>query len=237
MDGTRNFGDHLSRVISRCVALEHQLTFDDEVARERRLLAVGSILHLAQDDDVIWGSGVNGKIAHSQIIAKTLDIRAVRGPKTAAVLRALGHKVPEVYGDPALLVPRYFGQRFVVKPCRDYVFIPNLNDLGFDIECERFASPLMGWNRCLEEIVSARLVISSSLHGIVLAEAFGVPARQVRLSDTEPQFKYDDYALGTGRQCLTPARSIAEAMELGGDRPMVFDGQALVDAFPVDLWR
>jgi pyruvyltransferase len=141
-----------------------------------------------------------------------------------------------VFGDPALLLPRYFGARFRVAPVRDYIFIPNLNDLKTHGHLENLVSPLSGWNRCIEAICSAKLVIASSLHGIILADAFGVPARYVRLTETESQFKYDDYAQGTGRRALVPARSIAEAREMAGHEPMRFDPEPLIRAFPYDLW-
>jgi pyruvyltransferase len=218
------------------VARERGFGFEDETSRHRRLLAVGSILHFAQEGDTIWGSGVNGKIALEEIRARKLDVRAVRGPKTAEILRGLGIDVPEVFGDPALLVPRFFGARFRVAPVRDYIFIPNLNDLKTHSQLRNLVSPLNGWNRCVEAICSAKLVIASSLHGIILAEAFGVPARYVRLTETESQFKYDDYAQGTGRTALIPARSIAEALEMGGHEPIRFDPEPLLRAFPYDLW-
>jgi pyruvyltransferase len=234
--GARNFGDHLSHIIAAAVARERGMTFDDEISRPRRMLGDGSILHFARNGDTIWGSGVNGKISLDQIVARQLDVRAVRGPKTADVLRSMGIKVPAVYGDPALLLPRYFGKRFRVAPVRDYIFIPNLNDLKTHGQLPNLMSPLRGWNRCVEAICGAKLVIASSLHAIILAEAFGVPARYVRLTETESQFKYDDYAQSTGRRALVPAYSIAEAREMGGHEPIHFDPKPLLDAFPYDLW-
>jgi pyruvyltransferase len=235
--GARNFGDHLSRVVAAAVAAERGLTFEDEVTEHRRLLAIGSILHLSATGDAIWGTGINGKIPLEEIKAERLAIYAVRGPKTAATLRELGFTVPEVFGDPALLVPRYFGKRFTITTTRDYIFIPNLNDLQEHRFAPNLVSPLMGWNRCIEEICRSKLVIASSLHGIILAEAFGIPARYVRLSEIESRFKYDDYAQGTGRADLTPAYSIEEARDMGGLAPIHFDADALIAAFPYDLWR
>ena len=235
--GARNFGDHLSHIITAAAAAERGLTFDDEVSEARRMLGIGSILHFSADGDIVWGSGVNGKIAVAEIKSTLLDIRAVRGPKTSAVLRDAGFTVPDVYGDPALLTPRFFSDRFPVAPSRDYIFVPNLNDLKVHGEEANLVSPLLGWNRCIEAICSAKLVIASSLHGIILAEAFGVPARYVRLSEIEARFKYDDYAQGTGRAELTPASSIQEALDMGGHPPIQFDADALIAAFPYDLWR
>ncbi len=235
-DGTRNFGDHLSQVIVAAVARTRGFTLDDEVPVHRRMIAIGSSLHLAHDGDTIWGSGVNGKIAVEAIRARGLDIRAVRGPKTAQTLRGFGMTVPNVFGDPGLLVPHFFGARFPVVPTRDYVIVPNLHDLSLIADGDRLVSPLWGWNRCVAAIVSARLVVASSLHGLIIAEAFGIPARYLRLSETESQYKYDDYAQGTGRAELAPARSVEQALNEAPHDPIEFDREALLAAFPYDLW-
>lgn len=235
-DGRRNFGDHLSKIVVSAMAARFSLTLDDQVAQPRRMLGIGSILHFAHDGDTVWGSGINGKIDAAKFTARTLDIRAVRGPKTAQVLRDRGFTVPDVFGDPALLVPRLFGSRFPRTKTRDYVIVPNLHDLPLVTDQDRLVSPLWGWNTCISAIVSAELVVASSLHGLILAEAFGVPARYVRLSETESPFKYDDYAQGTGRNSLPPAPSIEAAVKEAPHPAIEWDAAALMDAFPKDLW-
>ena len=85
-------------------------------------------------------------------------------------------------------------------------------------------------------ILQSRFVLSGSLHGLIIAEAFGIPARLLRLSDREALFKYQDYYLRTGRQACSPTRSVAEGLAQGGEPPPLFNAQALLDAFPMDLW-
>jgi len=237
--GQLNFGDHLARVIvSKLLALRGHV-LEEETAQSRRLFAIGSVLHFAQDGDVVWGSGVNGKIDPQLHRFSTLDVRAVRGPLTRDFLMERGIAVPEVYGDPALLLPTLFPQRFAADPRKPYVVVPNLNDLELAQQAglQNIVSPMSGWNRCVEEILQGELVISSSLHGIIIAEAYGIPARYLRLSDTENIFKYNDYMLGTGRKAIEPAGSVEEALEMGGMPPPVFDPEALLAAFPLDLWN
>lgn len=62
-------------------------------------------------DAVVWGTGCTkepekniNNIIHQKYMRK-LDVRAVRGPKTKGALDKLGIKCPEVYGDPAMLMP------------------------------------------------------------------------------------------------------------------------------------
>jgi pyruvyltransferase len=56
-----NFGDLLGPVIVE--RLKRTANLPNEARMAGRLLSVGSILHFAKDGDVIWGSGVNGKMA------------------------------------------------------------------------------------------------------------------------------------------------------------------------------
>jgi pyruvyltransferase len=235
--GAENFGDYLSTVVvSRVLSLFNHV-LDEEVERPARLLAVGSILHFAHDGDTVWGSGVNGKVPESAHRYRTLDVRAVRGPLTRDFLRRRGVDAPEVYGDPVLLLPRLFAGRFRASAQRPYVVVPNLHDLKAMSAESNLVSPFQPWNTCIERILEASFVISSSLHGLVVAEAFGIPARYLRISETEHPLKYEDYALGTGRPSIEAARSIEEALDMGGMPPPRFDEAQLLESFPIDLWR
>jgi len=237
-DGRVNFGDHLSKIIVGQMLAARGLTIDDQTSEPSRLLGIGSILHFAENGDTVWGSGINGKIPDSAFTATHLDVRAVRGPLTAEFLRKRGHTVPDIFGDPGLLVPTLFGHRFHPSPERDYVFVPNLHDLALVHGEKNIVSPLWGWNKVIEEIIKAKLVLASSLHGLVIAESFGIPARYVRLTETENLFKYQDYFYGTGRENFDYATSIKNGLEMGGMEPITqYDVSPLMEAFPWDLWR
>ena len=240
-NGNINFGDFLSRITVELLLARRGYTLGDETPERRQLLAIGSVLHFARDGAVVWGSGVNGKIPVESHKFRQLDVRAVRGPLTREFLTTRGIKVPEVYGDPALLLPILAPNRFRHEHAQGVAFVPNLNDLPqLDLNGSRDAvtvvSPLAGWNQCVKSILSHDLVLASSLHGLIVAEAYGIPARYVRLSETENLFKYRDYYAGTGRSDFSFAKSIAEGIEMGGERPPVFDPAPLMEAFPFDLW-
>lgn len=234
--GAQNFGDHLSHVVVSRLLARHELLLDETVSARRRLLAVGSILHFAQDNDVIWGSGVNGKIDENKHSFSHLDVRAVRGPLTRAYLSGKGISVPEVYGDPVLLLPTLFPNRFKKSSRVEYCFVPNLHDLAATAREKNVVSPLLPWNEVVNRIIESEFVISSSLHGLIVAEAFGIPACYVRLSETEAIFKFEDYFQGTGRRNIPVAGSFADAHSLGGAPSLSFDPNPLMNAFPVDLW-
>jgi pyruvyltransferase len=234
--GRQNFGDYLSKVVVDQMLARRGLKITDPVETPRRILGVGSILHFSRPGDVVWGSGLNGKIKEFTRAPEGLDVRAVRGPITAEFLARSGYPAPTVFGDPAMLIPHLFPGMFRKTSVHPWAFVPNLHDLAAVKGRRQVVSPLLPWNRCIEEILSAELVLASSLHGLVLAEAFGVPARYVRLSETEGLEKYRDYVFGSGRASFEFATSIEAGLEMGGMPAPAYDPAPLMAAFPYDLW-
>ncbi len=241
-DKFRNFGDYLSlKVVERMVQGPVEVAKKGVILKEPKLLAIGSILTFARQGDVIWGSGVNGKWTGLEYYKfKNLDVRAVRGPKTRQFLQDnFGIVVPEVYGDPALLVPYLFPEfKRKKSPRYPYIIIPHYSEQSLfpkDLY-PNVVYPTESWDEVIEKITDSALVISSSLHGIIIAEAFGIPARMLRVTLTEALFKYEDYYQGTGRECFQPAYSVQEALELGGEPPIICDMKKLYDAFPFASW-
>ena len=236
-----NFGDLLGPVVVDELVRRRGLA---EPGRPARLLSVGSILRLARDGDTVWGTGANGKsltLAHD---FTDLDVRAVRGPLTRDFLRGRGVDVPEVYGDPGLLVGRLWSRSELAgdRPRRAVTVVPNLHDVAglrrhpAALAGHHLLDPRSPLEDCLGTIAASAMVVGSSLHGIVVAESLGIPARLV-VPGTEPLFKYEDYYAGSGRTTFRPAGSVAEAVALGGEPPVDWDPGPLLDALPVDLWR
>lgn len=233
----RNFGDLVGPIIVDEVRRELGL---GSPRGENRLLAVGSIMHMSQPGDVVWGAGANGKTVHADGSLRLgavpdVDVRAVRGPSTRRVLQEAGSDVPAVFGDPALLWPRYWPrEHYASGPTRTVGVVPNFNDAhayrGPDV-----IDPRGEPHEVIGQIARSDFVCGSSLHGIVLAEALGIPARLIR-SGAEHPFKYDDYYASTGRDAYRIATSVEEAVAMGGERPPEWDPRPLFDAFPRDLW-
>lgn len=234
-----NFGDLLGPLVV-------ELMRDDIApghvapAATRRLFSVGSVMHFARKGDVVWGTGVNGKASNGSIHGdQRLDVRAVRGPWTAAFMTARGIEVPEVYGDPALLLPRLMPELETWRRVRgaEVLVVPNLNDVGStpsgDWTTQLPTEPL---RTVLRAIAGASFVVGSSLHAVVVADALGIPARLVS-SPTEHLFKYRDYLAGTGRPHTTIAPSVEAAIAMGPHEPPQVDLDLLAATFPRDLWQ
>lgn len=239
--GGDNFGDALGPPICEAQVRLSGRSVDQATTR-RRLWSVGSVLHRARAGDIVWGSGANGN-ALSHRLALSLDVRAVRGPLTAQWIADQGRAVPAVFGDPALLLPTLMPELVPGENDRSgaTLFVPHIDELATAHEVATDAvemlSPLSPWKECTVALARASFVIASSLHGLIVAEAFGVPARMLRVSEREPTFKYRDYYESTGRSDFAFARSIPEALEMGGEQPGHIDLAPLLAAFPFELWR
>ncbi len=111
-DDTRcpyNLGDYLGLVVTNWMLQQKGLSLDDYVEKKKHLFTIGSGAVKSYQRMTLWGSGVETKLHYREFFQRSwfrkLDVRAVRGPLSRDYLMKLGHKVPEVYGDPAILMP------------------------------------------------------------------------------------------------------------------------------------
>ena len=168
------------------------------------IATVGSILEHIPPlwDGYILGSGRLHEVSRTQIVQMksgvTAKILALRGP-----LSARGIPGNYALGDPGLLANELVGPQ---EPKWDLGIIPHWQD---DTLVARFrklipsqysvhvihpsADPLT----VVREIGSCRRVVSSSLHGIIVADSFGIP-RRVESCDKMLKdggtFKFQDYS-------------------------------------------
>ncbi len=235
-----NFGDLLGPIVARLLLEKLGLPYAERPPYDRRLLTVGSVLHFAGDADTIWGTGRNGKVADSKHTFNALDVRATRGPLTQAFLQGRGIESPSVFGDPALLLPllRPELRRWAEAKDRRVTVVPNLNDLREYKGAPAVLDPRRSVDDCIRTIAGSEFVVASSLHGVIVAESLGIPARLV-VSGAESRFKYEDYYRGTGRSMPEPAPDWRTALSDGPSKAaekMEWDPSPLMDAFPADLW-
>ncbi|HRD56048.1 MAG TPA: polysaccharide pyruvyl transferase family protein [Parachlamydiaceae bacterium] len=230
-----NFGDDLSRVIVEKIVgfpLKQQSLSNPK----KTLLAAGSILHYARNHDVIWGSGFREDPTLENRF-QSLDVRAVRGPKTREFLLKKGIHCKEVYGDPAVLIAHLFPEFKKQTPIYDYIVIPNIGEIKCFLPYKNVILPTLPWQEIVQKMMQTKLVISSSLHGIIVAEAFGVPTRLLKMTWLEPLLKYQDYYESTGRPNFKYATSVQDALKLGGEPPAKIDINPLLEAFPWDYFQ
>jgi pyruvyltransferase len=167
-EGVRNFGDELGpAILSR---LGYDVERVDTIG-EADVLACGSLLEHAATDAkpgaIVWGSGL---MHGAPVDVSHLDVRAVRGRLTA---RACGLS-DVVKCDPGSLVPELWD-----RPRRPHIA---LGVVGHYVDKRAYPwadaqiSASADVNEVIEFIGSCRRVASSSLHGLIVATAWGIPA-------------------------------------------------------------
>lgn len=205
-----NFGDELTPLVLEYATGRRAVWTP---ANQAGIIAVGSIVEYfakrSNNHAVVWGAGLReapSEALRSRIMTNLGNFAAVRGPHTAA---ALGLPAETALGDPGTLVSEL--GNFNNRPRRGTTFLPHFRTWGSDQgrrELElarsmgiRIAPPSMKPRDMIEAISRSDFVLSSSLHGIVLAHTLGIPVQSVGLPGgalTEPVFKYEDYYSSVG---------------------------------------
>ena len=247
-----NLGDSLGKEIIKYLLDKKGIDINVWIHKRKHFFCVGSNIIGGRDSGIyhnatIWGSGVMfspGRLRYylQKFSRRKLDIRAVRGPLTREVLQELGHHCPEVYGDPAILMPLlYTPLENVGKRRKNCVICQFYHEKKFreDHPTEYVISMNTDdYRKVIDEIVSSEIVYSSSLHGIILAETYGVPAVFFRGLSKEIDFKYNDWYQSTGRYDVRLSDSFQQALsEIPPPLPDLSTLQkGLLDTFPYDLW-
>lgn len=225
-----NFGDVIGPFIVESVLGEPPVFSQPE----RAILSVGSIAKRAGASSVVWGAGISER---NQTLNPDATYLAVRGPHTRDAVLSAGGKCPEIFGDPALLLPE------IVPPSayKKYKlgFIRHVNErLQTRVGDGVTTISLVGTgsnhiNEVVEQITSCEYIVSTSLHGIIVAHAYGIPARWA-VDSSQPGaisgdgIKFEDYFLGAGVEIQKPLdlASVHEVnLELVREVPQ-FDGVA-----------
>lgn len=171
---------------------------------QQHVVGVGSIVNKANANSVVWGAG----LAKPEHIRKASpgQINCVRGPLTRNVLQKGGYSCPEVYGDPCILLRRYYQPKCTEKRYKLGI-IPHIADKNHPlvtalgqcpevkvIDIQQDIEPF------IDDLVQCDVIASSSLHGIIAADTYGIANTHLVLSDNLAggEFKFNDYHLGIG---------------------------------------
>jgi pyruvyltransferase len=215
-----NWGDDINDPFIRLLTgRDIAIYFDTPVAmalKRTNYLCIGSTLnYLTTRQTIVWGAGViDDKLELRENPAK---VCAVRGPMTRDYLIERGVDCPEVYGDPALLIP-YFYKPAPSVGSRDGCvgIVPHYSDKGSPIfSAIKRAHPELKfldienygtWTDFIDLICECDVVFSSSLHGLIIAEAFGIPNYWVEVSDNVigAGFKFRDFFASLGKEVSDP---------------------------------
>lgn len=211
-----NWGDKISPILvemisgkkPKLVPMKERFTGENG---QHVYLTVGSVIEFVDSNTIVWGSG----FIHNEdsLPEKPLKICAVRGPLTRDKILAQGFDCPEVYGDPVLLLPRYYKPKKLPK--KKIGIIPHYIDQDSPwlekVKNQKGAKTINirgDYYKTIDEVCSCDLIVSSSLHGLILADAYGIPSVWVKLSDKllGDDLKFYDYFASVGRKDKGPLR-------------------------------
>jgi pyruvyltransferase len=189
--GGANIGDAITKPI-----IDYILNINSVVVKKEetnKLIGIGSVLTWAvRENDIIWGSGL---IEDKILNLPRHKVIALRGKLTAKNINS----DCEVFGDPGLLLPLLYNPEIEIK--HEIGIVEHFIDKGLYVGDGLRINILQNWKTFVDQIKSCKKIISSSLHGIVISEAYGIESEWVKLSDKVigNGFKFYDYLSGTNR--------------------------------------
>lgn len=155
--------------------------------------AIGSILSWLPKGALVWGSGFMNESEKF----KGGKLHAVRGKLTASKLVDQGFESCTTFGDPALLLPLWIkasGEKKykvgLIPHWKEYEHF--YADYGNTYKIIDFRTKDV--KLVTEEIASCDYIISTSLHGVIVAHAYGIPALWIKYGNIGTDgFKFHDY--------------------------------------------
>jgi pyruvyltransferase len=217
-----NFGDLLTPIILRHFDLVVKHIPESHNIRAD-VIGIGSILQAVPNTypGRIWSSGFMKTPHRRTFTHPKLKIYAVRGKLTKAHILQ-GNFVPEfAFGDGGLLLadlcrplsrpPKY--KLGIIPHYVDYKTVVRNVNFTKRKDPNIVVINLKGKNikRIIRQIASCQSILSSSLHGLVAADAFDIPNRQFRVSTSckisrGDLFKYQDYYSAFNMNLPEPVR-------------------------------
>lgn len=239
-----NFGDLMSPWLLEKMTSRKVIRAD---TTRPHYVMIGSIINKGTPQSIFWGTGTYGTEAKREVDAEA-QYTAVRGPLTRSKLGAamgFGIDVPPVYGDPALLAPLYFYPK--VKVTHEYGVVVRWKERSWAKAKYGPGVKLIDFARgdieeVIRDMLSCRRILSSSLHGLIVADAYGIP--NAWLASGTPrggEFKFHDYFASVRKlrtvQVFDPAAQevtadlLRDSLEFDG-RLIDFNYRTLLDACP-----
>lgn len=223
----RNFGDDINMVVVNFLSKKHVVPYNYSIIarlfHKKKYMVIGSVITMNDlSNTIIWGAGVLS--SRFSLCNCPISVHAVRGPLTRDFLIKRDIQCPDVYGDPALLLPEIYNpnlakkykigiiahyldhRSIVLKKIREN----NPKDILF-IDVTNYGT----WQNFVDSIKSCNCILSSSLHGLIVSDAYNVPNRWIEFDFPmdDSGFKFRDYFSSVNRK-MEKAYILREDMEI-----------------------
>jgi pyruvyltransferase len=238
-----NFGDELSKfIVESLINKEKYDLVYNQNNIPTNIMCIGSYIHVAKNDSYIFGSGVrtrnNIEGGHKY---SNLNVCAVRGPLTKKFLENRNIAVPDIYGDPALLLPRFYKPIIDSSLKTKIGLVPHKSNYSkychtqskIDTSVYHLINPTDKWESVINKICSCKAVVSSSLHGLICSDAYNIPNLWLdEYKLMEGEFKFKDYFESQNRKYVkvTSINQIEDGIFY--DKGNIIDLEKLVECFP-----
>lgn len=234
-----NFGDLITPYFLRKFCKQTDYVEWPKETPHSKIISCGSIMRLSNPKTVVYGSGIRDI---DQAIVPGIT-KIVRGPLTRKRILEVKGVCHPVYGDPGLLLPLHYKPTIQKK----YVLgiIPHVSQFQqvsalyrsypqitiIKLENENI-EPVIDW------ILSCERIVSSSLHGLIVSDAYNIPNKWIQFADTirGDGTKFQDYFLSVKRKDKTsidarpykmiPVQTLIKSV---GPVRIDFDKQKLMD--------
>lgn len=231
-----NFGDMLNIPVLNYISKnKYEFRYVGKYS-QHKLLAVGSVLNKLTPYNVVWGAG---SIQKRKIkIPVGCKILAVRGPLTKKML-GINKKI--AYGDPGLLMPEIYVPIKLEKKY-DIGILPHYVDHSFmkiKDESILMINVKANYKKIINQINSCDLIITSSLHGVLVSEAYNKPVVWIKSPSNRiigGSFKFNDYFLSTNREKKEPVIWNSNITKLSNDKNILEKGYINLDPLK-KAWR
>lgn len=203
--GGKNFGDSINNVFINFLA-DKTFTYTSKPSVPHYIVT-GSVLRYSTSNSIVFGTGFIAENSRfdSSIPSKFI---AVRGPLTRNKLLKLQIDCPTIYGDPLILFPLMY------SPSIDYIpnvigIIPHYIDkhtdtlrlLDSNLMSNRYTTRIIDievgtdYKKFIDTIMKCEIIISSSLHGMMMGIVYKKPTILVQFSNklVGDLFKFNDF--------------------------------------------
>ena len=196
-----NVGDSFSALLVTGLTGRQVHVVGEEPLDRPNLVGAGSLAQWADAQSFLWGCGLMEPRLLPAVPPRT--VLGVRGPLTRAALQAHGIQCDGALCDPGWLLPAVIES---AAPQHPVGVVPHYVDAAtqFVDRRRREGVPIIDVHAppmdFVRQLTSCERIVSSSLHGIVLAHAYDRPAVWVQISRRVlgGGFKFRDYYASIG---------------------------------------
>lgn len=187
-ENSGNLGDMLTPLILDYFNVNYEYTYNDDY----NMIVVGSIAKLAKPNTVVLGSGF---MKFDDQVEPNANYKFVRGPLSKNKILESNATTSDFYGDPAFLLPLFIDES---KKTEEVGFVPHWSQYEIFKKSNPNLHIINVWHEnCLEvikNITSCKCIISSSLHGLIIASAYNIPSAWVEFDKLKNgRDKFIDY--------------------------------------------